>query len=370
MSATPSSTWVAPAASSRVAVVRAGADAGDDGRRRRRGRTRMSLAVSPATATSRTSSMPRRSTAGQDHVRVRAAAAAHIGRAQRQVDRRRASRARSRIASAVGAGEAGRQRDPHARRHAAPRLSPRHPGSGLTLSIELAVRVSRTRRSRPARAASVAEQRPEDGDLRLAHRRDDVIGHPGAVGRRRRCRARRAPAGTRRARGRRRRPSCPAMSRQASVIVIAVTSRFASRSSPSWRSVSSAIAGEQVMPRPPGAVTAMTPGATSAAVVDRAVGGLAVDAGPAAHDRRQRAAEDRLGHVAQMVVRRLLDGEVERLVVGVGVADRQPAVRPLHHQQLHPVLGRDRSPERRATRDRRRGRPGSSGTSRRPRSTS
>jgi len=41
-------------------------------------------------------------------------------------------------------------------------------------------------------------------------------------------------------------------------------------------------------------------------------------------------------------VRRLVDHEPERLVVGVGVADRQAAVEPLHAEQLHPVLRRDR----------------------------
>ena len=100
------------------------------------------------------------------------------------------------------------------------------------------------------------------------------------------------------------------------------------------------MAGEQVMPRPPGPVTSQTPSAHLLAVDDAAgVGALRVHPGPAVPDPRQRAAEEGLDDPGEVLVRLLDDVEGERVLVLVGVADGQSAVPALHHQQLHPVRG-------------------------------
>ena len=107
--------------------------------------------------------------------------------------------------------------------------------------------------------------------------------------------------------------------------------------------VCSAIAGPSVMPRPPGPV--IDPDAViqrrSAHQLMR-IDTLAVDAGPALPDRWKRTTEELFDDVDEICVRRLGDVERERLVVFVGVADRQPAVQTLHAQQLHPVLSGNR----------------------------
>ena len=99
------------------------------------------------------------------------------------------------------------------------------------------------------------------------------------------------------------------------------------------------MAGPSVMPRPPGPVTTQTP-SSGRCPAHQLVGvdALAVDTSPALTNRRKRTAEKLLDHVDQVGVWRFGHVEGERLVVLVGVADRQPAVQPLYAQQLHAVF--------------------------------
>ncbi len=73
--------------------------------------------------------------------------------------------------------------------------------------------------------------------------------------------------------------------------------------------------------------------------VDGSVGGEGVDAGPATHHRGELPAQDGLGPGTELPVGGLIDGEVERLLVDVGVADGEASPGPLHTQQLHAPLG-------------------------------
>lgn len=108
---------------------------------------------------------------------------------------------------------------------------------------------------------------------------------------------------------------------------------------PARFAVCSAIAGEQVIPRPPGPVTSQVAGATSSRCTTRVVS--TVCAYTPAQRRRiaAAAAEQPLGDLDQVLVGRGVDVERERLVVLVRVADGQPAVEALDHEQLHAVLG-------------------------------
>ena len=63
-------------------------------------------------------------------------------------------------------------------------------------------------------------------------------------------------------------------------------------------------------------------------------GYLAVDAGPAPLDTRDRSAQQCLGPAPQVVVGIFVDVERERLGVFVRVSDGQRAVGPLDQQQL------------------------------------
>src|SRR5229473_1953694 len=68
--------------------------------------------------------------------------------------------------------------------------------------------------------------------------------------------------------------------------------------------------------------------------VQARTGHLAVYAGPPPPRRRQRRPEQLLSPGAQVIIGRLIQVEGERLVVGVRVADREAAIKPLCQQQL------------------------------------
>ncbi len=85
------------------------------------------------------------------------------------------------------------------------------------------------------------------------------------------------------------------------------------------------------------------PGLDLFAQADGAVDALGVDPFPAPAHGWERGAEYRLGAGQELGGRVLAQREVERLPVLVGVADGQPAVGTLHHEELQMVLGRDRA---------------------------
>ena len=100
--------------------------------------------------------------------------------------------------------------------------------------------------------------------------------------------------------------------------------------------VCSAMAGDSVMPRPARPVITTTPGSTSARKHTRP--SVAAEYTPA--HRRTTGGSDHprisSARAAQPVVEELLDGEVEGLLVDVGVADRETPVGALDEQELHP----------------------------------
>ena len=118
-------------------------------------------------------------------------------------------------------------------------------------------------------------------------------------------------------------------------------------------------------PGRPAPVTTTTPGSGVVAVADAVVGRHRVDAGPAPHHRGQRPTEHGLGPGPQVVVEVLLDGEVEGLVVDMGVADGQPPGGPLRRAGAACPTRRWSAPGRGARPARGGRRPGSSASSRR-----
>ena len=275
-------------------------------------------------------SIPRPDDGGEDHVGPRPAPPG-VGRGQGQIDRSSVQPRALEDAVPGGRGEAGGQADLDAGRRAGRPWSRPLPAGGRSRPGRRPRRRRPRRRRWPPRLGRVpGEQLGEDLDLRLAHGplhefvrgrppgsvvADAAHGLPGPGGRPARPRRRRTPSS---------RP-CPGRpDRMAGVI------------GSSSAQVSSATAGDRVMPRPARPVTTTTPGADLVPDTDPVVGGRRVHAGPPAHHRRQRPAQDGFGPLPQSVVEELLHGEVEGLVVDVGVADGEAAAGPLDEQKLHP----------------------------------
>ena len=93
------------------------------------------------------------------------------------------------------------------------------------------------------------------------------------------------------------------------------------------------------MPRPPGPVTTHTPGRTSSRRHTRPSMHWAYT--PSQRRRTGGSGRPRIrpARASSSLGRVLAQREVEGLVVGVGVADGQPAVEALHQQELEVVLG-------------------------------
>ena len=206
-----------------------------------------------------------------------------------------------------------------------------------------------------------AEHRAEDVDLRLAHRRAHVLEVR---------RAARRPSGSKPI------PAERLDERPLDDAAVAARSCPPCRAprvgspAPLRSNVSAAMAGDSVMPRPPGPVTTTRPGSGTTRTQTDVVGGLRVDtrpsgAAPAAAVGRGSTPPAR----QQVLVRLLVDREVVRLVVDVGVADRQLAAGPLRDRAAAPATGpRPSACGRAARRPRAPRTPGSSAASRRRRS--
>ena len=151
--------------------------------------------------------------------------------------------------------------------------------------------------------------------------------------------------------------------------VVPAMSSTASRINPTPSIVCSATVGARRHPSAAESRDDDDPGVRDHPDARAVVGGLRVDPGPTPHHGRKRHTEDRLGSGPQVLVRLLLDGEVVRLVVVVGVTDRQATRRPLRDEELR-VVARDDPRRRREQRGEGTSTAGSTAASRRRRAPS